>query len=486
MRDPSVSAGRSVTIPASRKKKNWMSRHVATTLVAACVFAIAGSHTATAAICEESGSSQSLSLPVKYPEASEDKQLYGGSYALIVGANDYRHWEDLPAVAKERVDLRRALVAQGFWVRVICDPPAEGVGGLDEIKRFLDKFAVGDNRVLVFISGHGWVDNDAYSGFFAAVDSPLPSARAEARKKGLGSKALIELAKDTSARHLMFVIDACYSAAIFTSKSADRPVQRGTGVLSLVDYEEISRPSRQFLTAGSDEQETPSPSIFTPAFILGISGFADLNKDGLVRESELSAWLRQVVANSTGEKTTPRSGYIPTSPSEISTGGGEMVFRYDDAMMGAAPKILTGGGEAYLGDLAYVPPKEETGWPDSRYRVSYYDKTADKGAIIRALDAAGIPYLTTKAILPNERETNALACHPGAPAAVVRAVARALITGGVRLRIIDRAEKLVNERRFEVQLLHIGRVRGAGYRDITLDDLDKLTGCQDEFRFRAQ
>ena len=433
--------------------------------------------------CADAGVSQPLSIPVKNIVASSERQIYSGSYALVVGASNYKSpWPRLDAVLDETSAVTKSLVAHGFKVFRLCDPTAKGDRGLGEIQKFLKRFGGAENRVLIFLSGHGWVDQSQKQGYFAAVDSPMPPPSILAETKGLSSTQVTNLIKGFQGRHLMVVVDACFSAHLFTRKS---PVQ--AGAISVVDFEEISRITREFLTAGSEGQETPSPSIFTAAFVLGISGYADLNGDGIVRAAELAVWIRDKVANSTGKNTTPRAGTIPVTPEDFGENAGDMVFRYDRTQMPAVFKALLGPGPGAIGGTGYiiglndsVTPKS-TGLPRKEYTVTYFEKDGDHGAVIEALNKARIPSLIRGTILPNSGATNGIACHPEASGDVVRATARALIESGVKLRIIDRAKKLLSERRYVIQILRFERVNSPLYRDLTLADVDEIKGCPDEF-----
>jgi len=437
--------------------------------------------TAMAEPCGDFGESRPLSIPVNYASGPGERELYAESHALILAASAYEHWDKLGSVPAETQDLVDALVGQGFHVRVICDPRGGENGGLGEVAGFLRAFGKDDARLIIFMTGHGWVEPRQTIGYYAGVDSP--QAGQDATALSLSSERIIALARSASPLHLLFVVDACYSAAIFTTKGGDRPLR----AISLIDYEALAKPTRSFITAGSTDQETPSPSIFTPAFVMGVSGFADLNGDGLVRGAELSAWLRDKVANSTGRATTPISGHVPLTRGEIVSGGGDIVFKYDPAQRPTVPDRLRSPGAAWVqAPAAAIETPPEAAWPDARYEVTYFQKASDGDRVIAALDTAGTPYATTKPILAgSQRVTNGLACHPDAPVEVVRAAARALIEGGVPLKIIDQATLHLQARRFMLQALSFGRVESADYRPLTLQDLDRLEGCPNEFVFRS-
>lgn len=434
---------------------------------------------AQAEVCGEIGQSQPTAIPVKYVSGVSNKQIYSGSYALVVGASAYTQWTPLDTVSDETKDVANALARQGFRVRMVCNPKAQGDGGLPEVERFLAQYGHGDNRLVIFLSGHGWVDGDE-GGVYAAVDSPQPRPPnlQVARQHGLGAARVIALMQQVTARHVLVVMDSCYSASIFVSKGADPLGADDRMPPTLQDFETIALPTREFISVGTGGEEAPSPSIFAPAFVLGVSGYADLNHDGIVRASELAIWIRQKVSASNGVRTTPRAGLIPHKLGVISGDTGEIVFRYSPQEKQEAWGALHSEGKRYLANLDVAPVgTANPAWPDPRYRVSYYRKPVDGGKVIAALEASGTPYLTTKAVLEPTTATNGLACVADTPIAAVKQAASALIRGGTPLRIISRATIQTQQRRFLIQALHFKRVTGPAYRDLTLADIDTLTAC---------
>ena len=58
----------------------------------------------------------------------------------------------------------------------------------------------------------------------------------------------------------------------------------------------MSRPVRQFITAGSAGETVPAKSTFTPAFVEALQyGKGDLNQDGYISGTELGMYLQMEV-----------------------------------------------------------------------------------------------------------------------------------------------------------------------------------------------
>lgn len=445
-----------------------------------------------ARVCAEAGVSSPLSIPVSNDLGADDRQLNSGSYALVVGASDYQAWPSLPDVAYERKAVADELLRHGFHVRQICDPQRGPNDTLAEIRRFIREFGVGNNRLVIYLGGHGWAEPDLRKGYYVNVDSP--KAGPQAREFGFSSIDMLDVAATFRGRHLLIVVNSCYSATMFTRQGGGSypPV-------SVIDYEALSRPSRRFITAGERGAETPSPSPFAAAFVIGIAGGADLNHDGLVRGAELAVWLRDTVSRAS-RPSVPQSGYVPNPRSshaprdtfdDADYSSGDIVFRYTESHFIQTRKdIESDGSNNFLvahRDLpdfsAGRPASSKTSLPDD-YFVFFFEKDRDRSKIEQTLTDNNIPFLVKESILPSSGKINGLACHPDAPAGAIKTVARALIQNGVDIRIIDQATRQLDQRRKIIQVLQFKRVdetRRPDLRPLTLSDLDVLDKCPNDF-----
>ena len=123
---------------------------------------------------------------------------------------------------------------------------------------------------------------------------------------------LQNIAESLQAKHILFVMDACYSGLGLT---------RGGGNTFLRDN--AKRIGRQMLTAGGADQMVADGgpnghSVFTWTLLQAMSGKADLNGDGLITATELAAYVAPAVA--AVSQQTPAFGSLPGSE------GGEFIF----------------------------------------------------------------------------------------------------------------------------------------------------------------
>jgi hypothetical protein len=230
--------------------------------------------------------------------------LYKESHAMVIGGSSYHNgWSKLPGVKKDIIAIKNALESNGFLVTTVVDPTKE------QIRRAFDSFIAKygrepENRLLIYYSGHGYTMKQTWGGnmgYIVPVDAPNPNVD----KSGFLDKAIdmemIEVyAKRIQSKHALFLFDSCFSGSIFAlSKAAPAAITYKT-----------SKPVRQFIAAGSAEEEVPDESIFRKQFIEALKGEADANKDSYVTASELGEFLQTTVINYSHNSQHPQYGKI--------------------------------------------------------------------------------------------------------------------------------------------------------------------------------
>ena len=231
--------------------------------------------------------------------------IYSESHALVIGVSQYRNgWSNLPGVQEDVEEVSQSLEANGFQVTTIKDP------GLDELETAIEDFifekgARNENRLLIYYAGHGHTMTLGYGGemgFLVPADAPVPEKENQIRfqRKVLSMQRIEEVAKSTSAKHVLFMFDACFAGSVFlATRAAPAYIQQNT-----------KEPVRQFITSGSAEQEVPDKSIFRRAFVDALNGKADYDKDGYLTGTELGAYIQKRTAEDWEGKLTPQYGKL--------------------------------------------------------------------------------------------------------------------------------------------------------------------------------
>jgi hypothetical protein len=359
-------------------------------------------------------------------------KIYTTSKALLIGVAAYTSdsWNALPTVPAEIALLRDALIRQGFEaedIEIVLNPKAPRLR--EKVRRFFQAPVESDTRLFLFVSSHGWSDGKE-SGFLLPVDAPA-SRDPKFFEKALGMDEVNLWSEKTRAKHVLMVFDSCFSGAVFLSKGeANLP-----GALFINDAEQ---PVRQFITAGSKDQKVPARSDFTPMLVRGLDGAADIYPDGVITATELGYWLKA--------KITPLNRQTP----QYGTSN-HRLFQKGDVMFGIPGAATVTPGAAG----ARVIPLSKTGaTPETRSEVQalrdstrphpafeniklyYYQKASDRDTITKSLDAARIPYLKTRATLPDKFAVSAIACGNDVPIESVRTLATVLTNNGVAIRAI--------------------------------------------------
>ncbi len=272
------------------------------------------------------------------------KPRYGQSHALIIGINHYLNAGPLGyAVNDANAVYDRLTRDYGFQsenVQLLLDEDATSEAIRRAFLRFADQDLVGiDDRVVVFFAGHGTTRRGVRGeiGYLVPHDADLNDLSTLLRWDELTRNAEI-----IAAKHMLFVMDACYGVLAVT-----RAVGAGS-VRFIKDM--LKRISRQVFTAGKADETVadaggplPGHSVFTGHFLQGLDGAA-ATADGVLSASGLMAYVYGRVSADAGSFQTPHFGHID--------GDGDFIFRM--------PSATDADGASSEDALFVVPYPEES------------------------------------------------------------------------------------------------------------------------------
>lgn len=210
--------------------------------------------------------------------------LYENSYALVIGAGKYEHWPRLNFVESETRDVAAALRNHGFQVEYVPHPNGKTLKA--RFEKFINDYGYNEkNRLLIFFAGHGHTRKKT-KGYLVPVDAPDPQLVTSSQflKYALSMDQIIAWAKIMEAQHVLFVFDSCFSGTVFQTRALHQPQDINKNTI---------KPTRQFITAGTEDEKVPAKSHFTPYFIRALEGDPDANtfKDSYLTGSELGKYL---------------------------------------------------------------------------------------------------------------------------------------------------------------------------------------------------
>ena len=242
---------------------------------------------------------------------------YGDSYAIVVGIDSYPKWPKLQYAVRDADAIRETLITSlGFPADKVFSLRNQDATRAGILALFHEKLVHANikknDRVFFFFAGHG-ATKKLSSGRDLGYIVPYDSDPTQVASDAIPMTEVQNLAESLAAKHVMFVMDACYSGLGLTRGAPSSNFLR----------DNARRIGRQMLTAGGADQMVADGgpnghSVFTWALLQGLAGKADLNGDGLITATELAAYIAPAVANAAPQ--TPAFGSLPGSE------GGDFVF----------------------------------------------------------------------------------------------------------------------------------------------------------------
>lgn len=275
---------------------------------------------------------------------------YDRSFAIVIGIDDYAKWPKLHYAGNDAQAIADTLTGQfGFPSSQVIVLKNQEATRNNILAAFHDRLAHGElrknDRVFVFFAGHGATRRLASGrelGYIIPVDSDPQVFASDA----IAMTDIQNIAESLPAKHVLFVMDACYSGLGLT---------RGGGTNAYL-RENARRVARQMLTAGGADQEVADSgpnghSVFTWVLLQALSGKGDLNGDGLITGTELAAYVAPAVSSISPQ--TPAFGSLPGSQ------GGEFVLQIPDR-----EEYLTASTEQLSTEAIALNDRVEAARPD--------------------------------------------------------------------------------------------------------------------------
>lgn len=252
-----------------------------------------------AGVTAAGGQTRDILLKPSAPATEVHGKFYANSWALVIGINAYQ--KGLPRLNYAVADAKAvadALAELGFPrrnIRLLLDGDATRA----RIERVLYReFAqIGpEDRLLIYFAGHG--ETIAVRGGEEGYFLPVDADRAALPATGILMEDMKRIGKRLRAKHVLFVMDACFSGFSLT-----RDIPPGSVSDAYLDSV-LREPVVQVLTAGRRGErsvEEGGHGLFTRRFLEGVRGLADAEGRGLITVSQLAAWLEpRVVRDSDG------------------------------------------------------------------------------------------------------------------------------------------------------------------------------------------
>lgn len=258
-------------------------------------------------------------------------------HLVAVGVSDYKNDElDLGAASKDARDLAQLLAGrQGHGCRevrslVITNQQAMRESIL-QARDFLRASQEGD-QVVVFVAGHGFVDEEGLRYWFGTHDIDIQAVD----KRGVSYEELESLFDGVPARQRLLLMDTCFAGEVDRDSSATLAMASGVkarapavsvirkppdGSFDLMRelFSDLRRHTgATVITASSgmehvyaEEREQGDNGVFTYCLLDGMrTGSADADGDGDIRLSEMQTHLLSRVPQMTGGRQQPTGRHM--------------------------------------------------------------------------------------------------------------------------------------------------------------------------------
>ncbi len=237
------------------------------------------------------------------------KPTYSNSRALIIGINKYESVSGLAYAVNDATEVKKILIDELNFlpdnIILLLDKDATRNNILKQFHNFTNEHVELDERIIIYYAGHG----HTVTGFRGEVGYLVPYDGIAGETSSLIRwDEFTRNAELIRAKHMLFVMDACYGGLALTRSPA-------AGTTRFLD-DMMLRYSRQVLTAGKGDEVVsdgggpiPEHSIFTGHLINGLKGEA-ATASGVITAAGLMSYVYNKVSNDKNSDQTPHYGYF--------------------------------------------------------------------------------------------------------------------------------------------------------------------------------
>jgi tetratricopeptide (TPR) repeat protein len=243
------------------------------------------------------------------------RALYGKSFAVVIGINNYQKWPPLEFAVADAMAVKKRLTQLGFdQIVTILDKDATQRRILTELFNELPQKATHNDRVLFYFAGHGQTEDlpdGKKKGYIIPFDADITNYSTTA----ISMEQIRSLSSRIQAKHIIYIMDSCYSGL-----GLNRSIGKSRGISDYIRKVSSMRVVQIITAGGKGEQvqEKEGHGLFTTYFLRAINGAADINRDNVVTGTELGAYLRPAVSDASRQAQTPLYGRLE--------GEGEFLF----------------------------------------------------------------------------------------------------------------------------------------------------------------
>lgn len=238
-----------------------------------------------------------VALSTAEAQSGKPEGLYYKSWAIIIGIENYVLAPPIPGAISDAKKVAEAFRRLGFdEVVELYDKDASSRRLHQLLNDMLPRKVGRMDRLVIFYGGHaGFLqDSDGQDrGYLVPFDAQVSNVT-----KSITVEHLKEFTRRSASKHTLLILDA----PVFGWETTEPPTLSLEG--RLVPESDTERRAVQVITAAGKREaivRSEKSSRFVEALLAGLSGSADLDRNGWLMASELGAYLvREIEAASNG------------------------------------------------------------------------------------------------------------------------------------------------------------------------------------------
>ena len=162
----------------------------------------------------------SLILLLSSLSAMTNSQFYDDSWAVIIGINNYHNIKRLNYAVDDAQDIHDMLVAKFHFpvdnIALLLNEEATYNNIITSLNEMAEKVGKND-RLIIFFAGHG-TQRKLPSGGEKGYLLPVDVDTSKLYLTGIDMKDIKDVSEMTNAKHVLYLMDACYEGAYDSKK----------------------------------------------------------------------------------------------------------------------------------------------------------------------------------------------------------------------------------------------------------------------------
>jgi Caspase domain len=192
--------------------------------------------------------------PLPSPPAGGEFKRKGTDYALFIATDEYAYsnWKRLGNPTRDAIAVAKTLEDNyGFKTEIVKNPILSDV--VVVLEKYLGRQYEDGDQLFIFIAGHGHYIQNTRQGYLVFKDS-LPVEKDRIGSTYLSYPILRNLIDNIPCKHILLVIDACYSGT-FDEAIAKRGPLRGSADPPLPRFIEakMQYTTRRYITSAANQ-----------------------------------------------------------------------------------------------------------------------------------------------------------------------------------------------------------------------------------------